>query len=94
MKTGLIAPTVAEVALPGFNYDAWYAIFTAARTPRPVINQVNREVARIMGLPVKERMAQQGAVVKPGTLEALTATLKEDIAMLKKVAAAANVRID
>ena len=88
-------PTVAEVALPGFNYDAWYAIFTAARTPRPVVNQINREVARIMSLPdVKERMAQQGAVVKPGTPEALTATLKEDIAILKKIAAAANVRID
>jgi tripartite-type tricarboxylate transporter receptor subunit TctC len=88
-------PTIAEAALPGFDYDPWYAVFTTAKTPRPVINQVNKEIARIMSLPdIRERMVQQGAVVNPTTPEAFAESLSKDIAQLKKVAQAANVRID
>src|SRR5262245_54223367 len=88
-------PTIAEVALPGFDYDPWYAIFTTAKTPRPVVNQLNKEVARVMGLAdVKEKFAQQGAVIRTSTPEEFTTFLRNDIAGLKKVAQAANVRID
>ena len=88
-------PTVAEAALPGFDYDPWYAVFTAARTPRPVVNQLSKELARIMSLAdVKERMQFQGAVIKTTTPEEFAALLRTDIATLKKVAQAANVRVD
>jgi tripartite-type tricarboxylate transporter receptor subunit TctC len=58
-------PTVAEVALPGFDYDTWYGLFAPAKTPRPVVNQLNQELARIVSLAdVKERMQLQGAIIK------------------------------
>jgi tripartite-type tricarboxylate transporter receptor subunit TctC len=89
------APTIAEAALPGFDYDPWYAVFTAARTPRPIVNQLNKELARVVALPdVRERMQFQGAVIGVTTPEEFTKLLRADIATLKKVAKAANVRID
>ena len=88
-------PTVAEVALPGFDYDMWYAVFTPAKTPRPVVNQLNMELVRIVSLPdVKERLQLQGAVIKTTTPEEFAALLRADIATLSKVAKAANIRID
>jgi tripartite-type tricarboxylate transporter receptor subunit TctC len=88
-------PTVAEVALPGFDYDTWYAVFTPAKTPRPVVNQLNMELVRIVSLPdVKERLQLQGAVIKTTTPEEFAALLRADIATLSKVAKAANIRID
>lgn len=88
-------PTIAEAALPGFDYDPWYAVFTTARTPRPVINQINKEIARVLNLAdVKERMVLQGAVLNVATPEDFARTLRTDIASLKKIAQAANVRID
>src|SRR5215510_1094829 len=32
-------PTVAEAGIPGFDYDQWYGLLAAAKTPRPVVNQ-------------------------------------------------------
>jgi len=88
-------PAVAEAALPGFDYDTWYGVFAPAKTPRPVVNQINKELARIVSLSdVKERMLFQGAVIKTTTPEAFAALLRADIATLSKVAKAANIRID
>ena len=88
-------PTVAEAALPGFDYDPWYAVLTAAKTPRPIVNQLNQEIARIMSLAdVKERMLFQGAVIKTTTPEEFAGLLRADIATLSKIAKAANIRID
>jgi tripartite-type tricarboxylate transporter receptor subunit TctC len=88
-------PTVAEVALPGFDYDTWYGLFAPAKTPRPVVNQLNQELARIVSLADdKEPMQLQGAIIKTTTPEEFAALLRADIATFKKVATAANIRID
>jgi len=88
-------PTVAEVALAGFNYDTWYGVFAPARTPRPIVDQLHKELARVVSLPdIKERMELQGAIIKMSTPEEFAALLRADIATFKKVATAANIRID
>jgi tripartite-type tricarboxylate transporter receptor subunit TctC len=88
-------PSVAEAALPGFDYDTWYGVFAPAKTPRPVVNQINKELARVLTLAdVKERMQFQGAILGVTTPEEFTKLLRNDVAQLKKVAQAANVRID
>jgi tripartite-type tricarboxylate transporter receptor subunit TctC len=70
-------------------------VFTAAKTPRPVVNQINKELARVVALPdVKEKMQFQGAVISVTTPEEFAKLLRNDIATLKTVAQAANVRID
>src|SRR5688500_5686081 len=36
-------PTMAESGLTGYDCDNWYGIVVAMKTPRPVIDRLNRE---------------------------------------------------
>jgi tripartite-type tricarboxylate transporter receptor subunit TctC len=38
-------PIVAEAALPGFEFDLWYGLLVSSKTPRPVIEQLSKEVS-------------------------------------------------
>ena len=50
-------PTIAESGLPGYEASAWYALFAPARTPKPIVEKMQAEVARILKLPdVRERL--------------------------------------
>jgi tripartite-type tricarboxylate transporter receptor subunit TctC len=62
-------PTVAEAAgLPGFDWDQWYGLFAPAKTPRPIVEQLSKEMARVLAIPdVKEKLATRGSVAKSST---------------------------
>ena len=42
-------PTVAEVALPGFEAATWFALVAPAGTPRDIVLRLNSEVTRLVG---------------------------------------------
>jgi len=44
-------PTLAEQGYNGFSAVAWWAIFTAAGTPQPIIDKLNAEIAIILRRP-------------------------------------------
>jgi tripartite-type tricarboxylate transporter receptor subunit TctC len=53
-------PTVAEVAVPGFNFPIWGGLFAPAATPRDVVALLNREINQIYLLPeVEAKMASE-----------------------------------
>lgn len=88
-------PTVAEAALPGYAYDLWGGLFAPAHTPRAVVEQINKEVTRIMNLPdIKERLSSQGLVHRELTPEEFDRFVRADIDKLSKVAKVAGIRID
>ena len=88
-------PTVAEAALPGFEYDQWYGILAPRATPKPVLNQLSKEIARILDLPdVRKTFQTQGAVAKPSTPEQFDAFIRVEIDKLAKVIKAAGARAD
>ncbi len=61
-------PTIAESGLPGFRYDSWGAMFAPARTPRAVVNRLNREVTAALKIPeIQERLLAIGMEATPGT---------------------------
>jgi tripartite-type tricarboxylate transporter receptor subunit TctC len=61
-------PTIAESGFPGFEWDSWSGILAPAKTPRPVINKLNREITRILDLPeIQERIRALGAEPAPST---------------------------
>jgi tripartite-type tricarboxylate transporter receptor subunit TctC len=59
-----VAPNVAtidELGLKGVNVDMWYAFFVPGKTPAPVVNRLNTEIAAIMQLPeVKSVLSKAG----------------------------------
>jgi len=88
-------PTVAEAGVPGFDYDQWYGLLASAKTPRPVIRTVNKEMVRVLNLPdIKERMLSQGATPTPTTPEEFDAFIRSEVKRFAKVLIAAGARIN
>ena len=88
-------PTVAEAGIPGFEYDQWYGLLAAAKTPRPIVNQVNKEIVRILNLPdIKDRMLTQGAQPAPTTPEEFDAFIRSEVKRFAKVLIAAGAKIN
>ncbi|HEY8243336.1 MAG TPA: tripartite tricarboxylate transporter substrate binding protein [Steroidobacteraceae bacterium] len=51
-------PTMQEAGVPGYAMASWGAVIVPARTPKPIIDFLNREIVAVLSEPdVKERMA-------------------------------------
>jgi tripartite-type tricarboxylate transporter receptor subunit TctC len=88
-------PTVAEAGIAGFEYDQWYGLLASAKTPRPLVNVLNKEVVRILNLPeIKERLLTQGATPTPTTPEEFDAFIRSEVKRFAKVLIAAGARIN
>jgi tripartite-type tricarboxylate transporter receptor subunit TctC len=75
-------PTVAEATgLKDFEVDSWYAVFAPAKTPDDVVRRMNKEIAEVVRRPeIKAKLLEQGAVGVSSTPEALSATVRREIA--------------
>src|SRR4051812_14956236 len=79
-------PTMAEQGLPGATVTGWYAFLAAARTPRPIIDKLNAELARILQLPeMREQLAREGSEVALGTPEQLGKHIATEIERLGRI---------
>ena len=87
-------PTVADT-VPGYEFIGTYSLFVPARTPRPLINRLNQEVARILNRDdVKARLLNAGAEPVGNTPEALAAMMKADMVRLSKLIREAGIRVN
>jgi tripartite-type tricarboxylate transporter receptor subunit TctC len=88
-------PTVAEAGVPGYEMNTWYGLFGPAAMPRDIVNKLNAEVARILGLPdVRERLLNDGADPGNLTLEQFAALIRADAARWAKVIKDAGIKAD
>jgi tripartite-type tricarboxylate transporter receptor subunit TctC len=88
-------PTVAEAALPGFEFDLWLGVLAPSKTPKPLLNFISQEIRTIVELPdIKERMLAQGAVPKTSTPEEFDRFIRSEVERLGKVIKAAGLRAD
>ena len=77
-----VAPSVAtfqELGVKDVNVDMWYAFFAPNKTPTPVVNRLNTEIAAIMKLPdVRAALAKSGLDAASSSTSELTTTVKQD----------------
>ncbi|MEQ1775385.1 MAG: tripartite tricarboxylate transporter substrate binding protein [Burkholderiales bacterium] len=86
-------PTIAEAAIPGFEYDGWFGIFAPSKTPRAVIAKLNKEVVRILETTdVRDKILKQGALARASTPEAFDKLVRDEIVTRRKVFSAAGVK--
>ena len=86
-------PTLAESALPGFQYDGWFGVFTQSKVPRKTVDQLSREIARILALAeVRGRISSQGATAKSSAPAEFEKLVHGEIVTRKKVFKAAGVK--
>ena len=88
-------PTVAESGIPGFEWDQWYGLFVPAKTPRPIVNQISKEMARVLALPnIRERLAVRGSVPKPSTPEEFDKFVRMEVARIGKAIKDGGIKLE
>ncbi|OGA20491.1 MAG: hypothetical protein A3I02_13470 [Betaproteobacteria bacterium RIFCSPLOWO2_02_FULL_67_26] len=86
-------PTIAEAGLPGFRFDSWGAIFVPGKTPRAIVNKLNREITAALRLPdVGKRMRALGAEPAPTTPAELDKFIIQELATIQKLAKLAGIK--
>ena len=86
-------PTIAESGLPGFNYDSWGAMFAPGKTPRPIVDRINREVAAALKHPeVVQRLHAIGMEPAPTTPAQLDRFVAEQLKLSADLAQRAGLR--
>jgi tripartite-type tricarboxylate transporter receptor subunit TctC len=74
-------PTIAEGGVPGYVASSWNGIAAPAKTPRPVIERLNREVAAaVVVAEVKSKLLELGVDTRASTPEELQKLLVAEIA--------------
>jgi tripartite-type tricarboxylate transporter receptor subunit TctC len=85
-------PAIAEAGYPGFQWDSWGATFAPAKTPRAIINKLNREFVRALGdTDIRQRMSALGMDAAPVTPEQLDKLVAEQVALVKVLAQKAGI---
>jgi tripartite-type tricarboxylate transporter receptor subunit TctC len=85
-------PTIGESGLPGFEWDSWGGLLAPAKTPRSIINKLNREVTRILLLPdVEQRLRALGAEPVPTTPAQLDKFIAEQVRVIAQLAKKAGI---
>ena len=85
-------PTIAEAGLPGYEFEAWYALFAPAKTPRAIVAKLNADVNRLLQQPdTRQRLANIGMEPMGGSEEAFAKYFQAEIEKWAKVIKAAKI---
>jgi tripartite-type tricarboxylate transporter receptor subunit TctC len=85
--------TLAESGLTGFDVTSWFGIAAPAKTPRPIVDQLNSAIVRAVNAPeLRARLLDQGADPVGNTPEQYTAFIEREIAKWAKVIRAAGIK--
>ncbi len=85
-------PTLDEAGLPGYEASAWVGIAAPAKTPRVIIDRLNREANAVIAMPeVKQRLQDLGIDARASTPEGFRDLLAADIAKWKTVIEKAKI---
>ncbi len=78
-------PPIAD-SVRGYEFDSWFGLLAPARTPKPVIDRINAEVAKLLKNPViLGRLASQGVEPRPLPPEAFARLIRQDYDDMAKV---------
>lgn len=85
-------PTIAEAGVKGFDANNWYGVLVPAKTPRPIINRLNKEIVTVLKMPdVTKILFASGLDAAPSTPEQFGAYIKSEKDKWEKVIKAAGL---
>ena len=88
-------PTLAEQGIASVSMSQWYALFAPAKTPKAVIERLNRELNNVLAeKDVAKKIEAQGAEVEPGTPEQLKTLVQKEVVRWKAVVTAAKIKVE
>jgi len=87
-------PTVAET-VPGFEVVSWIGILAPAKTPKAIVERIQRELHAVVNEPaVKERLAKLGISAVGNTPAEFTQQIQADLKKYAEVVKAAGIKIE
>lgn len=88
-------PTIAESGVPGYEILIWNGLVVHAATPKPIVERLNRELARVLAQPaLGELLATDGSRVYAETPAQFGAFLKNEIAKWQRVVREAGITVN
>jgi tripartite-type tricarboxylate transporter receptor subunit TctC len=91
-------PALAESGIPalnGFDTGGWFSMYTALKTPAPVVKRLNGAVLSMLDRPdVRERLLAFGATPLPGTPDDLRRQLAREVPRWRKVIDDADIKVE
>jgi tripartite-type tricarboxylate transporter receptor subunit TctC len=84
-------PTMAEGGVADLELSAWMAMLAPAKTPRPIIDQLNRAVVAAFDSELKAKLAESGIEVSTSTPEEVQRLIARDIKLHAELVKAAGL---
>jgi len=84
-------PTMAESGIADLTLSAWIGLLAPAKTPRPIVDQLNRAVRTAMDAELKAKLGESGMEVAPSSPEELQHTITADIKLHSDLVKAAGL---
>ena len=79
-------PTVADAALKNFSLELWWGLLAPANTPKPIVDEINRQVNKVLMLPnVRKNFETEGVAPVLETPEHFVAFLQSEQNRWRKV---------
>ncbi len=87
-------PTVMESGAPGFEANAWSAMFAPSGTPAEIVELLNREFRAFMATPTQQkRLADAGSLPLDLSPVQFTAYLQREVAAWGELIRSANIKL-
>jgi tripartite-type tricarboxylate transporter receptor subunit TctC len=88
-------PTIDESGLPGFEVIGWWGMLAPAKTPRPVVLLLNRELRAALEVPeVKHSLLDQGMDPAGGSPEEFGTLIRADMEKWGDIGKRLGVKLD
>jgi len=89
-------PTVAEaLKMPDYEVDSWYAVFAPTKTPAPIVERMQHEIALAVKRPeVREKLLEQGGDPVGSTPAQLDKVVKGELRKWGEVIRQAHIKVD
>jgi len=86
-------PTIAESGVPGFQWETWAGVFAPSKTPRVIVEKLNREMSSVLKLPdVQQRLLAMDAEAAPCTPAELDSLVAREIVKIAELARKAGIK--
>ena len=88
-------PTVAEAALPGYEYSGALGLSAPAGTPREIVARLNASIVKVVNTPeTRDAISKIGFEAQTSSAEQYAAFIKEDIAKIAAAVAEAGLKAE
>ena len=88
-------PTIAESGYPGYAVASWYGIFAPAKTPKAVVDRIQKAVFDVQQIPeVRERYLKAAFEPSGMASDAFAKVVREDYERWGKVVKEGNIKLE